>query len=97
MSEAVKEILELKEDCDYKRISFDEILLLRDYITNLQEENEHIKVNNKETLDSFDETMKDIKDNLIARIQRQECEIDNLKKENERLRKELELCKKNGE
>ena len=71
MSEAVKEILELKEDCDYKRISVDEILVLRDYITNLQEEN-------KEAHD-FDETMKDIKENLIARIQRQECEIHNLK------------------
>ena len=29
--------------------------------------------------DEFDKTMKDIKDNLIARIQRQECEIHNLK------------------
>lgn len=29
--------------------------------------------------DDFDETMKDIKENLIARINRQKCEIHNLK------------------
>ena len=44
---------------------------LLDYITTLQEEN-------KEAHD-FDETMKDIKDNLIARINRQEKEIQELK------------------
>ena len=79
MNNEIKEILDFKEDADYKRLSVDEITILRDYITNLQEENEHIKVNNKETLDSFDETMKDIKEGLIARINRQECEIHNLK------------------
>ena len=47
-------------------------------IAKLQEENEDLREKNKETHD-FDETMKDIKDNLIARINRQECEIHNLK------------------
>lgn len=47
--------------------------LLLDYITTLQEEN-------KEAHD-FDKTMKDIKDNLIARINRQETEIERLKQE----------------
>ena len=32
-------------------------------------------------MDNFDETMKDIKDNLIARIQRQEKEIEDLKEQ----------------
>lgn len=54
--------------------------ILLDYITNLQEENEDLREENKEAHD-FDETMKDIKDNLIARINRQECEIHNLKAE----------------
>lgn len=53
------------------------IKTLLDYITTLQEEN-------KEAHD-FDETMKDIKENLIARINRQECEIHNLKEENKLL------------
>ena len=44
--------------------------IVYDYIMELQEEN-------KEAHD-FDETMKDIKENLIARIQRQECEIERL-------------------
>ena len=92
MNDEIKEILDFKEDADYKRLSVDEITILRDYITNLQEENEHIKVNNKETHD-FDETMKDIKDNLIARINRQECEIHNLKEANCKLRKGGETLK----
>ena len=46
-------------------------------------------------MDDFDETMKDIKDNLIARIQRQEKEIERLNNIiksgiNEELRKELD-------
>ena len=32
----IKEILDFKEDADYKRLSVDEITILRDYITNLQ-------------------------------------------------------------
>lgn len=34
----IKEILDFKENADYKRLSCDEIKVLRDYITNLQEE-----------------------------------------------------------
>lgn len=39
----IKEILNFKEDADYKRLSVDEITILRDYITNLQEENDELK------------------------------------------------------
>ena len=37
MNNEIKEILEFKEDADYKKISCDEIKVLRDYITNLQQ------------------------------------------------------------
>lgn len=65
------------KECEYLR-------KLLDYITNLQEEN-------KEAHD-FDETMKDIKDNLIARINRQECEIHNLQ---QRIDKAIEYIENN--
>lgn len=37
MNNEIKEILEFKEDADYKRLSVGEIIVLRDYITNLQD------------------------------------------------------------
>ena len=40
----IKEILDFKEDADYKKLSVDEIIDLKNYITNLQEEIE--KLNN---------------------------------------------------
>lgn len=63
---------------NYTELNAEESKQLLDYITNLREENEDLREENKEAHD-FDETMKDIKDNLIARINRQECEIHNLK------------------
>lgn len=66
--------------------------VLLDYITNLQEENEDLREENKEAHD-FDKTMKDIKEGLIARINRQECEIHNLKEANCKLRKGGETLK----
>lgn len=41
--EEIKEILDFKEDADYKRLSIEDILLLKECITNLQEENKRIK------------------------------------------------------
>lgn len=68
-----------EEDIYYERwFGLNDLKKLKDYITNLQEENEDLREENKEAHD-FDETLKDIKDNLIARINRQECEIHNLK------------------
>lgn len=46
MNNEIKEILDFKEDADYKRLSVDEITILRDYITNLQEENEELNDDN---------------------------------------------------
>ena len=43
MNDEIKEILEFKENADYKKLSCDEIKVLRDYITNLQQENEKLK------------------------------------------------------
>ena len=39
MNNELKEILEFKENADYKRLSCDEIAILKDYITNLQQLN----------------------------------------------------------
>lgn len=43
MNNEIKEILDFKENADYKKISCDEIKVLLDYITNLQQENERLK------------------------------------------------------
>lgn len=43
MNNEIKEILDFKENADYKKLSCDEIKVLRDYITNLQQENERLK------------------------------------------------------
>ena len=37
MNKEIKEILDFKEDADYKRLSVDEIKILEDYITNLEQ------------------------------------------------------------
>lgn len=37
MPDIIKEILAFEENADYKRLSIDEIVILRDYIANLQE------------------------------------------------------------
>lgn len=46
MNKEVKEILDFKENADYKKLSCDEIAILRDYITNLHQENERLKDQN---------------------------------------------------
>ena len=43
MNDEIKEILEFKENADYKRLSCDEIKVLRDYIINLEEEKDKYK------------------------------------------------------
>ena len=58
MNDEIKEILDFKENGDYKRISCDEIAILRDYITNLQH-----------TEDLYNQCLKDY-DELQARIEK---------------------------
>ena len=36
MNDEIRRILDFKENADYKKLSCDEIAILRDYITNLQ-------------------------------------------------------------
>ena len=44
MTKDIKEILDITETADYKRLSVDEIIVIKDYISNLQEENDrHFK------------------------------------------------------
>ena len=81
MSEEIKEILDRLENCDnykyrndnglsYKEIEGWEIDLLKDYITNLQEENEQLKElcdkYEEEHNTTFIEWQKDIKANKKA-------------------------------
>ena len=65
MSDEIKEILEFKENADYKRLSIDEIKCLDDYITNLQKENERLKelINQyeEEHTTTFEEWKRDIR------------------------------------
>ena len=47
MRNEIKEILEFKENADYKRLSVDEIVILEEYISNLHEEYERLKKNQR--------------------------------------------------
>ena len=62
MNDEIKEILEFKENADYKKLSCDEIKVLRDYITNLQQENERLEKRNKEIYDGFLATQEELTD-----------------------------------
>ena len=53
MNDVIKEILEFKENADLKKLSCDEIAILKDYITNLQQENERLT----RTVVDYDETL----------------------------------------
>ena len=44
MKDEIKEILEITETADYKRLSVDEIIIIKDYIINLQKENRQTKL-----------------------------------------------------
>ena len=53
MNNEIKEILEFKENADYKRLSCDEIKVLRDYITNLQQRIEYLERSNNRREDTI--------------------------------------------
>ena len=55
MNNEIKEILDFKENADYKRLSCDEIAILKDYITNLQEINNNLKEDFKRHIDRINE------------------------------------------
>lgn len=54
MNEEIKDILNIKYDDNYKLLSIDELSLIQDYITDLQQENDKLK-----------EIIKKIKDELF--------------------------------
>ena len=55
MKDEIKEILDFKEDADFKRLSVDEITDLKNYITNLQERNNNLKEDFKRHIDRINE------------------------------------------
>ena len=59
MNDEIKEILEFKENADYKKLSCDEIKVLKDYITNLQQ-----KVKHYEETQTFGDYVKEV--NLLV-------------------------------
>ncbi|MBQ1551245.1 MAG: hypothetical protein IIZ67_03995 [Bacilli bacterium] len=92
MKNEIKEILDFKEDADYKRLSVDEIVILKDYITNLQEENDYLKdiVSNTELSNEIKKADKWSKRELY-KINYQRLKANQrLQEENERLREENE-------
>lgn len=62
MNDEIKEILEFKENADYKRLSCDEIAILRDYITNLQQENKELNDSNQWWNNRFNAVQRDYED-----------------------------------
>ena len=67
MNNEIKEILDFKENADYKRLSCDEIAILKDYITNLQH-----------TEDLYNQLLKDY-DELQERIEKATNDLFELK------------------
>ena len=102
MNEEIKEILDIEryrnKDGYIENISLtpDEIHILLDYITNLQQENQDIKDTLQDKLDYIGH-LKELCDKYEEEHNTEFNEWVFDKRENERLRKELELCKKNGE
>lgn len=76
MNNEIKEILDFKENADYKKLSCDEIKVLRDYITNLQQENERLKQNNMSYQEEMARTWK-ITDDYKSRIEKAVEYIEN--------------------
>ena len=83
MSDEIKEILEFKENADYKRLSIDEIKCLDDYITNLQKENKNLtKAIELNRVRELHEELKSAKESITWWTNR----FNAVEKENERLK-----------
>lgn len=66
MKDEIKEILEFKEDADYKRLSVDAIVTLEDYITDLQEENKMYAQLKEEYEDIIDKAIEFIEEKISS-------------------------------
>ena len=96
-NENIKEILDNLKDIDKTSIlKNNDAKIILDYITNLQQENQDIKDTLQDKLDYIGH-LKELCDKYEEEHNTKFNEWVFDKRENERLRKELELCKKNGE
>jgi hypothetical protein len=91
MKDEIKEILEFKENADYKKLSVDEIAILKDYITNLQEENERLNIQIEM---AFKKAYPFVVENGI--ICRKNKEIDNYKSRIDKAKAKLKSMFDNG-
>ena len=64
MKNKIKEILSFKENADYKKLSIDEIVILENYIINLQEENERLKEIINDDMTTYLKGLEDGKDKM---------------------------------
>jgi DNA repair ATPase RecN len=93
MKNEIKEILEFKENADYKKLSVDEIAILKDYITNLRTIEEQYSAILSENAELKNKIF-DLEDTLIDKKEYcygLETQLTNLQQENEKLK---ELCNK---
>ena len=83
----IKEILDFKENADYKRLSCDEIAILKNYITNLQQENEQLRtqVNTYENPDDLTLFYMWLDEEAKDKMRHMENEIRELKQFNQML------------
>jgi len=94
MNDEIKEILSFSCNADYKRLSCDEIKVLRDYITNLQQENERLKKQNELLKDqNINEILK--KDLEICAKQYKKSD-EKLEKYKSRIEKAVEFIENNS-
>ena len=92
MNDEIKEILEFKENADYKRLSCDEIAILRDYIDNLSRNewgNEVKATNQKIKIKELEKRIVKLKDN-ITNLQHTKDLYNQLLKDYDELQQRIE-------
>lgn len=94
MNDEIREILNyMKKESNYKHLSFNASKLLLDYITNLQQENEELKKNQRYykngvfSLEYDKETLSDMVDDYKSRVEKA---VNNCEKSIESINKKLE-------
>ena len=92
MNDEIKEILDFKENADYKRLSCDEIAILRDYIDNLSRNewgNEVKATNQKIKIKELEKRIVKLKDN-ITNLQHTKDLYNQLLKDYDELQQRIE-------
>ena len=85
MNDEIKEILSFDVNADYKRLSIDEITILKDYITNLQE-----KINQYENPDDLTLFYMWLDEKAKDKMKELQTTVNNCKEENEGYKQERE-------